>query len=307
MTPCRVCAARTDAYLCRSCLTELQRAIEDMPSLMHEISILAVGQAKVYRANARATPQPAEPNWDDEQARLPAMLRSREGRTTLVATKLLIRLDARELLYDAWNTLAGWARHLAESRGAALPVESQLVGWLLAHLDAIRYDEAAAEIHDEITYIRSTLRRAVDRTPSRIYAGPCHAALADGTRCQRALYAWPGAAEILCDGYGSPSSYEFGCRHSHTADERQAWQEAEFDGALLPLDVWRAALPRMFPELAWPTRSTWWRWVGSGRIVAKSIDRDATELFRGGDVLDLVRAEQNRIIGNAGKSGRMSA
>jgi hypothetical protein len=302
---CGVCDGETDAFLCRPCLHEVERAIGDCTSLLHEVSNVATRQTNVYRANGKAEDLSGERRqWDGEQKALPAMLRSREGRVALPATPMMVNLAARELLADAYDTLLTWASHLG-----ADPISStRVVAWLLTHANEIRFTEDAAQIHDEITYLHRRMVSAVDRSPSKVYAGPCHAGQADGSRCQRPLYGWPGADDITCDGTGTGSEYDVGCRTVHTTDQRQDWMLAELTDALLPLAVWQGALPRMLKDLTWPNRSTYWRWLRAKRLTPKTVAH-GIELFRGGDVIDLVTEEQPRIIGNQGKPkrGRMSA
>lgn len=301
-TSCDLCGGRSDGFICKGCGGELERAIGDMTSLLHEVSVVATGQARVYRASGQASTGDEEREWDGEQAEIPAWLRSREGRVALPATRLMVRLDARELLWEAGNTLSGWARHLAESRGAELPPAADLIPWLLRNIASIRFDEAAAECHEEITYLHGRMTRAVDRSPSRVYAGPCHAPTADG-RCERSLYGWPGADEIECDGHGTGSEYDVGCRAVHTTADRRAWLMAELSDMLMPLTFWEWWLPKLITELEWPNRSTWWRW--EKRLEVKGQDSASGEdTFRGGDVVAYAEREQARIIGNRDRTRR---
>lgn len=107
---CQVCDAGTDAYLCKACAEEVRRAVGGTASLMHELSVVATKQARVYRA---ATPHPRDrERWDDEERDIPAWLRSRDGRVALPATALMVNLDAQELMFILLNTLYAWAEHL---------------------------------------------------------------------------------------------------------------------------------------------------------------------------------------------------
>lgn len=210
--------------------------------------------------------------------------------------------------------------------GELTGIAATLVRWFMSDrvLGAIRQDEAAAQFCAAMDDLHAVLDKAVDRAPSALYAGPCHATVIEvhseernGTvyvttstgQCQRDLYTWPNAEEIVCNGYRSDTAGDQGCGAVHSLAEREHWLRAAVDDALLPLATWQTALPKLLPQLTWPTRSTWWRWLQAERLTARSVDRSATELYRGGDLVDLVRAEQPRIRGNASKAkhARLSA
>jgi hypothetical protein len=145
-------------------------------------------------------------------------------------------------------------------------------------------------------------------------------------RCKRPLYAWPpqrfdSEAErtrwleenpIVCDGYRPPfdrsGNYRLddtGCGATHTRGDRREWMLADLEDRLLPFTLLQDTLPGLLPDLVWPSRSTWWRWREK-RLTPKTVI-DGVEFYRGGDVIDLCVREQKRIIGNAGKSGRIAS
>jgi hypothetical protein len=269
------------------------------------------------------------------------------------ATPTVVNLGARDLFDEATNLLITWARHLAETRDVAIPIPARIVvdqvfiidrnraagvvartvqpnpmpaiyGWLLTNLDTIRWDEAAAAIYVELTAMHKRMTRAVDRSPSRLYAGPCRAELDDGTTCKAELFSWPPPRldndidrllwerdnPIECDGYKPPLTdpslpWAPGCGHQHQRAARRAWLVDDLEDRLLPWSMLEDALPSVATDLVWPTRSTWWRWR---KLVPAKTVIDGTEFYRGGDVMDLCRREQQRIKGNAGKvPGRRSA
>jgi hypothetical protein len=293
--------------MCRECGGILERAFGDMRSLMHEVSVVAMRQTKVYRANGR--PQTDEDRDYDPEAWLPAFLRSPHGRTALRPTVMPVNLDASALLWEAGNTLSTWARELSESKGAEIPTD--WLTWITDNARSFRYSECAFEVYDEITYLHGRMIAAVDRTASRIYAGPCHALVEGageftrGGRCQRDLYAKPGVDEIRCDGHRADGE---GCGAVHTTDERRDWLLAAIGDALLPLTTWQQALPKMLPELKWPPRQTWWRWAETEgrhqRLFSYVDDAVGTPLYAGGHVLEVVRAQQVQL---ATRGGRRSA
>jgi hypothetical protein len=311
--PCLVCQADNTAFLCKPCLGEVRRAIAEMPSLRHEISMLATGQTKVYRANGRPDPNTDIEAWDAEEKRIPSWLRSKQGRVTLPTTAGMVNLHARDLLTEADTALIGWARHLAESRGIELAVtdRTQLDGWLLTNVDTIRWDEAAGEMHTELTRLQHRMTRAVDRAPSRRDAGPCHAPLTDNTRCQRRLYAWPGAEEIICDGYRPAAdlevSYDVGCGARHSETDRDDHLRESLTTALVTIPELLDALPKLFPGYPRPGRGVAQSWVTNGRIFKRGTNHVGEDLFLGSELLHLVETYRPRGYAPRPNRRKMSA
>jgi hypothetical protein len=168
--------------------------------------------------------------------------------------------------------------------------------------------------------------RIVDRTASRVFAGPCDAKDDNGARCRWTLYAppsprfdsdhertlWEQDNPIVCDGYRPPYSRDHDdltepCHTEHARTDRTAWMLADLEDRLLPLSMWQDALPELMPEIAWPSRSTWWRWAKNDtnrRALEPRTVIDGVEFFRGGDVIDLCMREQQRIRGNRQREAR---
>lgn len=308
MTRCQVCDAPTNGYLCKPCLGEISRALGDWQSLMHEASVLATGGARTYRHSARRPYSDEELAELDEEyahrmAAIPARLRSRDGRLALPGTPRVVNLDARELLADAYDTLRGQIDDLRDLANTEPAGWGDAVPWLLRNLDHVRHHPGAASIHDELTFMHDRMQRAVDRSPEWIYAGPCTHDTGDQC-CARELYYRPGTDEIECKGYRSDG---IGCGTVYTYAERQEWLLASVSTALLPLEMWRTALPKLFPQLTWPNRSTWFRWERSQRITREGSTETGLAVYRGGELIDLVVSEQPRIVGNANKKNRRCA
>lgn len=318
-----------DAYACPNCVKQISDAIGDAKSYLHELSNVATGQTNVYRASRRQRTDPEQDEWDQEERDVEARLRSKDGRTTLPTTPPMVNLDARELLWDAGSTLSTWARDLAERVGMTFTCECEppakpcdLIGedwltWFAHNAREFAHHPAVDHAHDEITYLHKRMRSAIDRAPSALYAGPCHAEVSvvrseerSGTvyvttrleKCERDLYAWPSQIEkgepIVCNGRGSTDPDDEGCGTVHSAEDRRQFLLDSVEDALLPLVVWQKALPKLLPVLEWPVRSTWWKWVNAQRLQVRSADMSGAELFRGGDVIDLVRSTQKRAVGN---------
>lgn len=298
-----ICGAKTDGFICRACLEDLERTIGDFQSLLHEVSLVATRQTRVYRANGgRPDDEPDDiAAWDKEQAvkdaRLPKMLRSREGRVALPETQSMVNLAARDLLYDAYDTLLSWACRL----GADEISSKHVAAWLLSNVNEIRWHEDAAELFDEFTYLHDRMVRAVDRSPSRIYAGPCTAEDCtyidrEGVSRARDTYAAfrpsTGSEEddrndrvFKCDGYGQD---EVGCGTPYTWGERRPWLAQTVRGQLVAIEDLLDALPDLFPDLAVPKRHAAQQWARDGKIVERLRDRLGRPLYSGQELLDRI-------------------
>ncbi len=159
-----------------------------------------------------------------------------------------------------------------------------LCRWFLRNLDSVWLDEAASEIHREITRLRERLQRSLDNAPAPVYAGPCRTEL-DGTCCVRDLYARPGEQFITCDGWHSDG---LGCGSKHDPIDREQWLADEIEDALVTLPAMKGVVSSLF-GLTWPSPSTVRSWRFRGRLQPRGLDRYGEETFRGGDVLELVR------------------
>lgn len=303
-TTCRACGATAQAWLCDTDTIDLETAIADLPALCEDLAIAMTRQSRTYRPNRPAT-EPAE-DW-----------RGADG--ALLTTPLPIDIAAADLLGKARSTLTTWIRHLAETRGIPVRIDDAtragLTAWLLRNIDAVRHDEAAGVIHQQLTALRDEMRRAIDSAPSRIFAGPCTniadrvtVTIVGGTRwtqtetgpCGRDLYAMPWRRDdgakgeprnIRCDGHRGDGK---GCGASYTYAEREDFLRDSIEDALMPLDVLRAAVPKLFPAVVMPSAATWRSWLFRGRIEARGVDRQGRELVRGGDVMVLLWDERER-------------
>jgi hypothetical protein len=310
---CDVCGAKTDAFLCPDCGHALAKTLGDLPSLLDALADRAAGRTRVYRAS-RLIP------WADEelatleaehaatQALIPASLRERAGRITLPGTALPVDLDATKLLDQARNTLTTWARHLGDNRGN--PIQAKVTRrlgvernraiwikyrwpitvidvcrWLHVHVDAIRYDEAAREIYTDLSTLHGKISRAVDRSPDDIYAGPC-------AHCQVDMWRRAGKDEIICDAryyvLGDAGQLETvrGCGMNYTLEQRTRWLLDAIRDELAPLDMLQGFVHSL--GWPWPPAATVRAWRFRRRLDVRSVDRHGVELFRGGDVLDML-------------------
>lgn len=203
MTTCVVCQARTDAALCWACTRKLEKAIAELPALLHELDVTIARQDRgtsqaLYAVNRRRV-QIAGQDYD-------------EGQTTLPATPWPLSWDASNLRWSAVNTIQTWARHIAESHG--LDGSSSPGELLLAAINEIRADEAAEQLYDEIMSLEPAILAAIDRRMPDQFAGRCDATqvsfdlAADGSLvpvaaiCGADLYGHDGDPTVKCHACG---------------------------------------------------------------------------------------------------------
>lgn len=350
ITTCRVtdCGTPTKGFMCKACAAELTRALvgdrsgaTGLQSLMHEVSLVATRQTRVYRANGTA-PQDDELSELEEEyawrvALLPPHMRTKDGRVTLPSTPSVVNEDARELLTDAAETVTHAARLVAHllPAGSRPDTTAAVITWLAQSVQRIRFDEHAPQIHRTIIALQKRMIHAVDRSATRLYAGPCEAHQPDGP-CRRPLYAWPEPGfdndhdrrawreenPISCDGYRPPAyrpdtdkdrpNYrpdpywpnDTGCGTTHSREQRREWMITDVEERLLPWSLLQDTLPGLLPELIWPHRTTWDRWQGRAAVRLK---REGVNFYRGGDVIDLCVREQARIRGNRARGARQAS
>lgn len=283
---CKVCDAPTgdDAWLCRGDTSHLEVVLAELPTLLDELSVTLTRQDHISRVSSsgrRAAPERPDDRPEDE----PHLGVKEQGSP--------MHLGAAAAFDDADDTLGTWACHIAEHRAVPLDLPAgrsqaaRCALWLLRHVASLRLDEAVGELYDEVTYVHGQVERVINRPADRIYAGPCHADVVKGQddtlrveRCELDLYARWGADTITCDGWNADDGQ--GCRTVHTAADRHGFQLDAVEGALLPLALLRAAVPRMMGREK-PDRRTVDSWVRRGLLPQVGLDRHGDGLFRGSD------------------------
>ncbi|MFD9614880.1 hypothetical protein ACFWWS_36495, partial [Streptomyces sp. NPDC059083] len=134
--------------LCSDCTTELADALDGVPWLLEQLAVTELRQDRVSRG-LRTGSRPEQPlPFDPDVAAIRA------------------ELD---------NAVTGWARHIAETRGVRGPSGSAGAAalWLGMHVAAVRLDEAAGEIHREITRLAEAALAAINPPPVPGFRGPC--------------------------------------------------------------------------------------------------------------------------------------
>jgi hypothetical protein len=248
------------ATICGACSADLVRALADVPWLVQELDIVLSRQtSKVGGGRSAETPLPY-----GERAS-----------------------DATDPLR---NALVGWVQDLGEreppqrfgpacaacghpSCALLAPLHDtipSMAAWLHARSYWLLRHPAVVEIYAEITGAVYGARRAIDRPPGYVYAGPCNA-------CDIALYAKPGARDVRCRE----------CRAVYDVEGRREWMRRECEH-LLGSSSWVAMV---CTGLGVPVaESTVRMWVKRGKLQPR--DHAATftgkarrPLYRVGDVI----------------------
>lgn len=230
---------------CPECWARLDRNLGDMAALVAELDTTIARQTRAGTRNGPRSserPLPYNANAADALRLLHATLWPwvREG------------LDAHPSVPLPSPSVAGLAVALLHLRG-----------WLVTHPEGYL-------ACDEVGYAVDTARRAIDRAPDRVFAGPC-----DTPDCGTDLYALEGAAGVLCPVCGA-------------LRDVQAWRRSRLDDAadtLLTLTEMTRAIGDAGGVTV--TRRRLEGWVNRGRLVrAGHIGGTAT--YRVGDVLDIL-------------------
>ncbi|WP_063039691.1 hypothetical protein [Nocardia pseudovaccinii] len=199
----RQCGRPCGDFLCWDCIGELDDCLEGIPWLLEQ---LAVTEQRLDRVSTglRSGATPTAPLLFDERA--------------------------ADLLSALTNSLTTWTRHLCESRGIEyVPVGGDYIGnrfvgpprrgqrrvpadfvdtingvalWLHEHSMSVRLDEAAGQIHADITRAVAAGMVIINPPPMLAYRGPCPAMLVSGlgpTReCGFPLYAERDELDVTC-------------------------------------------------------------------------------------------------------------
>lgn len=290
---CAVCQAATDAALCRRCTDEIERALAELPADLENLEAVATGQAAGPVGLGDAAHQ-----WDGPRS---------DG--ALGDAPWVFAPGAADQLWVVGNTLSTWIRHLCEQRGCAVPrlvtvdtiaargsltrgavfsstasvaASADAARWLLAHLDSIRLDVAAAQIHDELTALPVENRRWITLPPpAEEFHGLCDApdvrAELDGdhvtpriSTCGTRLWSREGAQRIDCPVCGA----------SYSRAERQTSMLKELTDTLGTVRQVAATLTSLGRSV---TVKQIDHWVRRGFVANRG---GMPKLVRVGDVLD---------------------
>lgn len=236
--------------------------------------------------------------------------------------------DARaERAAAVGNTVASWARHVAESRGTAVapPATPRTVGPLCYHGEALPFldqskspcrhgsciaigarpaylgVEVAARWlaeHDQLEWLRHQ-REAAEAMAELREAAREVERIVDRPRDR--WYAGPCWAELPDDGrcevelYAVPGAKVVRCREcraEHDAAGRKEWLLAEARDVLAHAALIAAALTALDMPVA---VGTVYSWASRGRIVSHGLDQLGRPLYKVGEAMDLLSSTPRRV------------
>jgi hypothetical protein len=163
----------TDAWVCTRCAHNLERALGDIPAVVHQLNLTLAKQTRYADRNERVSseqPLPMDPLASEAIGQL---------RAHLVQWASFIQ-DER-----AWvKTMRFWTWTWTE-RGHNIPVVETLTRpanldilsrWMLHHVEWLRHHEAGHDCVEELTGDMRTARRVIDVPANRTkfaVPGPC--------------------------------------------------------------------------------------------------------------------------------------
>lgn len=257
---------RDNAHLCTGCGRRLQQQLAEIPNLLDEVQTTRLRLSRTGAPNVGVT--------------------SRSSDTPLPYNDG--PLKASSALHDV---LRRWTEVVVDTAGAPWPrdMPADLSRFLLKHLRVLRRHEQASVCYEQLTHTIGWLRGTVDRPADLTYAGICSAWVVldddDGditlTRCPTHLYVPFGRRTVKCGA----------CDTEHDMAQRREVLLAALEDQLAHVALLSQGLSNLGREL---NESTVRSWVFRKRLAAHGQDDLGRELYRVGDVLDLMRAEAVR-------------
>lgn len=340
MSECRTCGSKTDAFICRPCCGEIRQALTEMPRDLADLQAVATRQA----IGPLGLGDPAR-QWDGP---------FEDGALGDAAWEFAP--GAADQVWAAANTLSTWARHIAESRDVPGPIAEVgrreektrliiernravrlmrwrvftphreqpvrlIIDWLTDNVEAIRFDEAAAQIHEEIVGLQEENQRwIIGRGGNEVFAGNCDATQVgfeldeDGmlapvaAYCGVALYGREGEQYVRCTACGTkyplqPRLDEIRERQindqlarAHVIADALTTLEEPLGRELLRKWIQRDALRDPAPQgpACETCRHSVCQTIRRPPILSKGIDEEGRPLYRFGDVRQRLQTVQEQ-------------
>lgn len=274
LCPCGA-PTRDDAAICDACTRLLRRLLGEVPAVVRELMLQVTRQSQSGpRVGARSSEKPLP--FNDHAAKM------------------------RDELH---RVLAGASFEVATSLDTDPPIGAAQwhAAWLVGHMDALRVHKGAAGILEAVKGAHRDATRAFDRTPDRVFAGPCLADIpisvdlgpgeqvtftTGDVQCPAELYAKAGARSVKCKNCGA----EF------DVAERRAWLLQEVEDILWPAKDIAGALPWFMDELitADTVKGMARHGLISQRGTLPSTYGEDTVLYKVGDVISVLRSRAER-------------
>jgi hypothetical protein len=200
-----------DAYVCMRCAHNLERALGDIPAVVHQLNLTLAKQTRYADRNERGgneQPLPMDP----------------------IASATIDQLRGH---------LENWAKMIAEIRGYQIPIAETLSRpanldilsrWMRHHVEWLRHHEAGHDCVEELTGDMRTARRVIDVPANRTTfpVGPCPEVIyiaMPGDPSMGTKYCCPGEVRAYIPNTDTqPARLE--CNTCHTVWESWQWLRA---------------------------------------------------------------------------------
>lgn len=206
------CGRPTQVSLCSYCLSEMVTGLRQ----------LATGGVERVRTHVVPTPglRPEDPRvtkkvidrrpglYEELQvtiARLDKISSQGLKVTGTGESSLTFRPKASEVRWSLDNTVSTWARDVAETYPhltLSATTTPEAAEWMANVAGLLAEHPAANEMHDEITYAVSQVKRTIDRFAEKIRLGPCGAVF-EGVVCEEDLYGSKDKPTVRCKTCGT--------------------------------------------------------------------------------------------------------
>lgn len=233
-----------------------------------------------------------------------------------------LNFDILERLDEITNDLQGWVRVIEEERGpdaVSAAIGGRTLPDPLAHaatalggqLEWLRHRVFADEAMTSIAEAARKVAGIINGPAPGRYAGPCSALVDDPAAPCPVNCACHNGPHYACDEPGGCGSAGCGrrtcgqdvtarpgstigtcraCGAEYDVDEQQAWMRGEIEGYLArPVEIAGMLLTLGLKV----TYRRIMKFVEKGQLIARGHDEDEQPLFRVGDVLDIVRRNEN--------------
>ncbi|MCW2785226.1 MAG: hypothetical protein JWP74_1743 [Marmoricola sp.] len=212
---------RDNAYVCETCLSELARALGEIP--------WTVEQLDISLQKARGVDYTTMGGSASSESPLPVSFPAFEALTNLRQVIVMwVRFCDEEAI-----------RH--QSPTTAFPKDTlvSMSRWLMWRIDGLALNDLGGDAVSEITRAVGRARQVIDRPAEKVYAGPCE--------CGRDLYAKPKAKMTKCKG----------CEREYDVEEMRDWMRTAVTGRLVTAREGSTLLGRFDLPTAQKTIDSW--------------------------------------------------